>query len=67
MRRVVGTVFVLLFVLSAFSRASITLLLEEPYGKLGFFTARVMLPSTFRAFARKPLSSFVPALREKPG
>src|SRR3954464_15563849 len=39
MRRVLGTLVVLLFAFSAFCHASATLLLEEPYGALGFFTA----------------------------
>jgi hypothetical protein len=39
MRRAVGTVVLVVLGLSPLSRASATLLLEEPYGKLGFFTA----------------------------
>jgi hypothetical protein len=39
MRRVLGTLVVLIFAFSSFSHSSVTLLLEEPYGKLGFFTA----------------------------
>jgi len=37
--RAISTLIVLLLVCSAFASASATLLLEEPYGKLGFFTA----------------------------
>jgi hypothetical protein len=39
MRWVVGAVVLLVLGLCPFSHASATLLLEEPYGKLGFFTA----------------------------
>lgn len=39
MRRGFGTLVVAVSLLSAFAHASATLLLEEPYGKLGFFTA----------------------------
>src|ERR1700746_3940831 len=38
MRRAVGTL-VLILTCASFARASATLLLEEPYGRLGFFTA----------------------------
>jgi hypothetical protein len=38
-RRGLCTLFVLLTAFVSFARASATLLLEEPYGKLGFFTA----------------------------
>lgn len=38
-RRGLGTLFVLMLACAGFARASATLLLEEPYGKLGFFTA----------------------------
>jgi hypothetical protein len=38
-RRTVGTLFVLLLGCASLASASATLLLEEPYGKLGFFTA----------------------------
>jgi hypothetical protein len=38
-RRVLNTLFVLAILSSATAHASATLLLEEPYGKLGFFTA----------------------------
>lgn len=39
MRRVVGRLFVLMLACSALANASATLLLEEPYGTLGFFSA----------------------------
>src|SRR5580700_7215982 len=40
MRRAMGTLFVLVLICASLARASsATLLLEEPYGKLGFFTA----------------------------
>src|ERR1700757_724585 len=39
MRRVFGGVVLLALSCPIFARASATLLLEEPYGKLGFFTA----------------------------
>lgn len=39
MRRVFGGVVLLAFSCPIFAHASATLLLEEPYGKLGFFTA----------------------------
>ncbi len=38
-RRWLGTLFVLGLTCAGLARASATLLLEEPYGKLGFFTA----------------------------
>ncbi len=38
-RRNLGTLAVLLVMSAGFARASATLLLEEPYGRLGFFTA----------------------------
>lgn len=38
-RRAISTVIVLMLAYSALASASATLLLEEPYGKLGFFTA----------------------------
>ena len=38
-RAAVASLFVLTLACSAFARSSVTLLLEEPYGKLGFFTA----------------------------
>ena len=38
-RRAIGTIIVLMLAGSALASASATLLLEEPYGKLGFFTA----------------------------
>jgi hypothetical protein len=38
-RRTLGTLFVLVITCSGLAHASATLLLEEPYGKLGFFTA----------------------------
>jgi hypothetical protein len=38
-RRALGTLFVLTLISAAMASASATLLLEEPYGKLGFFTA----------------------------
>src|SRR5258708_244966 len=37
--RGLGTLFVLALACASWARASATLLLEEPYGKLGFFTA----------------------------
>ena len=39
MRRALGTAVIALGLFSAFAHASATLFLEEPYGKLGFFTA----------------------------
>jgi hypothetical protein len=39
MRRVLGALFVLMLACAGMAHASATLLLEEPYGKLGFFTA----------------------------
>lgn len=39
MRRVLGTLVVAVSLTSVFAHASATFLLEEPYGKLGFFTA----------------------------
>lgn len=39
LRRAVGTLFVLMLACASLAGASATLLLEEPYGKLGFFTA----------------------------
>lgn len=39
MRRALGSVILAVSLFSAFAHASATLLLEEPYGKLGFFTA----------------------------
>ncbi len=39
MRRGLGTLCVLVLACAGFARASATLLLEEPYGKMGFFTA----------------------------
>lgn len=39
MRRALGTVVIAVSLFSAFAHASATLFLEEPYGKLGFFTA----------------------------
>jgi hypothetical protein len=39
MRRVLGPLFATILAFSANGHASATLLLEEPYGKLGFFTA----------------------------
>jgi hypothetical protein len=39
MRRVLGTLVVMLLVCASFAGASATLLLEEPYGTVGFFTA----------------------------
>ncbi len=39
MRRAVGGLVVMLLVCAAFAGASATLLLEEPYGTMGFFTA----------------------------
>ena len=39
MRRVVGTIVLVVVGLSTLSHASATLFLEEPYGKMGFFTA----------------------------
>src|SRR5438270_13217352 len=39
MRRALGTAVFALGLSSAFAQASATLFLEEPYGKLGFFTA----------------------------
>src|SRR5271166_2116752 len=38
-RRAIGTLCVLMLAWAGLARASATLLLEEPYGKLGFFTA----------------------------
>jgi len=38
-RRGMGTLLVLMLACAGFARGSATLLLEEPYGKLGFFTA----------------------------
>ena len=38
-RRMLGTLLVLVMTCVGLARASATLLLEEPYGKLGFFTA----------------------------
>src|SRR5580700_1807057 len=38
-RRAVCTLFVLMLIYAGLANASATLLLEEPYGKLGFFTA----------------------------
>jgi len=38
-RRAIATILVLMVACSALASASATLLLEEPYGKLGFFTA----------------------------
>lgn len=37
--RAIATLIVMMFACSAFAATSATLLLEEPYGKLGFFTA----------------------------
>src|SRR5581483_5592855 len=39
MRRALGTAVIAVWLFSAFAHASATLFLEEPYGKLGFFTA----------------------------
>src|SRR5256885_6405133 len=39
MRRALGIAVIAFWFFSAFAHASATLLLEEPYGKLGFFTA----------------------------
>jgi hypothetical protein len=39
MRRAIGRVFVTVLACACFAGASATLLLEEPYGKMGFFTA----------------------------
>src|SRR6202167_2908515 len=39
LRRALGTLFVLVVASASLAGASATLLLEEPYGKLGFFTA----------------------------
>jgi len=39
LRRALGTLFVLVVASASLASASATLLLEEPYGKLGFFTA----------------------------
>ena len=39
MRRVLGRLVVMVLACASFAGASATLLLEEPYGKLGFFTA----------------------------
>jgi hypothetical protein len=39
LRRTLGTLFVLMVACASLASASATLLLEEPYGKLGFFTA----------------------------
>lgn len=39
MRRVFGTLVVMLLLCASFAGASATLLLEEPYGTMGFFTA----------------------------
>jgi hypothetical protein len=39
LRRTLGTLFVLVLASASLASASATLLLEEPYGKLGFFTA----------------------------
>ncbi len=39
LRRTLGTLFVLVVASASLASASATLLLEEPYGKLGFFTA----------------------------
>jgi hypothetical protein len=39
MRRAVGSLVVMLLVCASFAGASATLLLEEPYGAMGFFTA----------------------------
>ena len=39
MRRALGTAVIAFTLFSAFAHASATLFLEEPYGKLGFFTA----------------------------
>jgi hypothetical protein len=39
MRRAVGSIVVMLLVGASFAGASATLLLEEPYGTMGFFTA----------------------------
>jgi hypothetical protein len=39
LRRTLSTLFVLVLASASLARASATLLLEEPYGKLGFFTA----------------------------
>jgi hypothetical protein len=38
-RRALGTLFVLMLISAGLANASATLFLEEPYGKLGFFTA----------------------------
>ena len=38
-RRAIATTIVLMLACSALASASVTLMLEEPYGKLGFFTA----------------------------
>lgn len=39
MRRAIGRILLLVLACSGLARASATFLLEEPYGKLGFFTA----------------------------
>lgn len=39
MRRALGSIFAMLLGFSAYGHASATLLLEEPYGHMGFFTA----------------------------
>lgn len=39
MRRVVGTVVLMILACASFAGASATLLMEEPYGRMGFFTA----------------------------
>src|SRR5579863_6376598 len=39
MGRIFSTLAVMVLACASFARASATLLLEEPYGKLGFFTA----------------------------
>jgi hypothetical protein len=39
MRRAAGTLVLVILACASFARASATLLLEEPYGRMGFFTA----------------------------
>src|ERR1700726_648134 len=39
MRRAVGALVLMILACASFAGASATLLLEEPYGRLGFFTA----------------------------
>src|ERR1700756_3678483 len=65
--RAAAFVITLMMTHSAFAGSSATLLLEEPYGKMGFFTATGHAAVYLSGVCVHPPWSFLPGAREKTG